>query len=264
MNKIGWCDETWNPVTGCTAASIGCVNCWAKRMATRLRGRCGYPHDDPFRPGVVHVDKLEGPMPGGPGDFVFVCSMGDLFHDDVDDDVVQRVLQRAACTEDRVFLLLTKRPERMRLAFDELPRRLGLMSKTSPPANVWAGVSVEDQDTADERLGALALTRAARRFVSWEPALGPVSFVDNLDWLDWLIVGGENGPNARPAPHDSMLRSLTDCARMDVPFWFKGFGAEYQSDEAVQYVVELMQQRPNVAWTRIALDRIARRARRRR
>src|SRR3990170_4343202 len=158
--KIEWATKSWNPITGCTKVSAGCQNCYAKRMAKRLAGRYGYPKDNPFAV-TPHPERLQEPLSWKKPQRIFVCSMGDLFHEAVSFSFVRRVLDIVDSCPQHTFLFLTKRPERM----EYYPRR-----------NVWLGVSVENQETEDERIPLLLQPPAAKRFVSYEPALGPVDF----------------------------------------------------------------------------------------
>jgi len=228
--KIEWAEESWNPVTGCSRVSEGCANCYAERMAKRLAGRCGYPADDPFRV-TFHEDKLPAPLHWKKPRVVFVCSMGDLFHEDVTYEELTMVWNVMLEADWHLFLVLTKRPERMR----EFIR--------VPLPNVWLGVSAENQARADERIPVLLSIPAAKRFVSIEPMLGPVELGEYLysDYdvaamdnqlltplegfkhikLDWVIVGGESGPGARPI-HPDWARSVRDqCRDAGVPFFMK-------------------------------------------
>lgn len=207
--KIEWAEEVWNPITGCTPVSEGCRNCYAKRMATRLRGRFGYPEDDPFRV-TLHPDKLELPLRWEKPRRIFVCSMGDLFHEDVPEEWLDRIFATIReCLShkwdgetwhpviEHTFLILTKRPERMKKFvmkwlrqekhhadyFKDLPF---IPMRSSPAAkladidaggfmpHVWLGVTAENQETADKRIPILLQIPAAVRFVSVEPMLGPV------------------------------------------------------------------------------------------
>lgn len=177
--KIEWCDETWSPITGCTQVSEGCRKCYAKRMAERLAGRCGYPKDDPFKV-TFHPDQIEKPLKWRKPRRIFVCSMGDLFHDDVRHEWVRDVFHIIDCCRDHVFILLTKRPRNMqrfveneRIKIDEDYR------------HVWLGVTAEDQKTADERIPILLSIPAAVRFVSVEPCL---SQIDLTPWLNSDMV----------------------------------------------------------------------------
>lgn len=271
---IEWTDYTWNPVTGCTPVSEGCRNCYARRVAQRLRGRFGYPADDPFRV-TLHPEQLEEPLKLRKPSRIFVCSMGDLFHEDVDEKFIAKVFAIMDLARQHTYLVLTKRPARMqRLLSDEdfqfhvgwfqsmAVRELGLPEPKEigpwPLRNVWAGVSVENQPAADERIPILLQTLAAVRYVSVEPMLGLVKmdylwlhpecsawYTDGMirgqhplrgvaKGLDWIICGGETGPGARPV-HPDWVRNLRDQAiAAGVPFFFKGWGdwvPQSQADE---------------------------------
>lgn len=191
-SRIEWTDATWSPVTGCTPASEGCQNCYAKRMANRLRGRCGYPADDPFKV-TMHEDRLGEPLRWKKPRKVFVCSMSDLFHEDVPNEFIDYVFAVMGRSQQHTFILLTKRPERMReylqagryqqilnIAYRLKYRPEGLGKGIDNPKdmrwwpNVWLGVTAENQQRADERIPILLQIPAAVRFVSIEPMLGPV------------------------------------------------------------------------------------------
>ena len=228
--KIEWTDKTWNPVTGCTKISEGCQYCYAERMSKRLAGRCGYDKDEPFKV-TFHPDKLDEPLRWKKPSMVFVCSMGDLFHEDVDDGFLCRVFDVMAVAEHHTFLILTKRPKRMMNFFD-----ITVYGKRD---NLWLGVTAENQQRADERIPILLEIPAAKRFVSVEPMLGPGDITkyisrdyakcrcmicDDNPTLDWVICGGETGPKARPM-HPNWVRSLSDqCQEAGTPFFFKSWG----------------------------------------
>lgn len=195
--RIEWTDRTWNPVTGCTKVSAGCINCYAERMAKRLRGRCGYPADDPFRV-TLHPSRLEEPLRITKRSVFFVCSMGDLFHEDVPEPFINQVLGVIERAHWHVFLVLTKRAERMSKFFSD---RL-------PPPNLWLGVSCEDATTARWRIDCLARTSGGRKFVSFEPLLAPID-PELVYGVSWVIAGCETGPGARPM-HPDWVRSLRD------------------------------------------------------
>lgn len=258
--KIEWTEATWNPVTGCTPVSAGCANCYARRMATRFAGRNGYPADEPFRV-TLHPGKLADPLRWKKPRRVFVCSMGDLFHERVAAHTIAQVWAAMAVCPEHIFQVLTKRPQQMHdWLTDNNVRGMAAMEaanmvedgdiqfdavshafdKTGCLSNVWLGVSIEDQATADERIPLLLQCPAAVRFASYEPALGPVDlygekrdYLSNLGrrngpviqrGLDWVIAGGESGPGARPA-HPDWFRSVRDqCAEAGVPFFFKQWG----------------------------------------
>lgn len=300
-SSIEWTDATWNPITGCSVVSPGCTHCYAMKMAgTRLQwhpSRAGLTVDSKAGPvwtGEVRLneDWIDQPLRWKRGRRIFVCAHGDLFHEKVPDEWIDRVFAVMALAPQHVFQVLTKRPERMRAWFerydaahdhncadhvaDQMAVLLGVPGARGgartgdhdwdwPLRNVWLGVSVEDQQRANERIPDLLATPAAVRFLSCEPLLGPVdlTYIDlaqsearekepsgltDLDALtgvhsdeenggipgiygypdphiDWVIVGGESGPKARPM-HPAWARSLRDqCAAAGVPFFFKQWGA---------------------------------------
>lgn len=250
ITKIEWADKVWNPLTGCSPISEGCRNCYAKRMAIRLAGRYGYGSKTPFKI-TEHPDHFKDPCRWKKPSRIFVCSMGDLFHEDVSYTTVGKILWYATREESQkhTFLILTKRPQRMAKYFNHYYSIKGWGEATNKPErNVWLGVSVEDQATADERIPILLQIPAAHRWVSIEPMLGPVDFrnlpVPNSDGfcfdalsdkddehffnshskLDWLVLGGETGPKARPMKVEWAESVLHQCQAASVPFYFKNWG----------------------------------------
>jgi len=255
---IEWAEKTWNPVTGCSPVSEGCEHCYAERMSKRLRGRCGYPEDEPFKV-TLHPDRLEQPLKLRKPARIFVCSMGDLFHEDVPTTFIDQMLEIIDHCDQHIFMFLTKRPENIQdklygVTDDNPVRYLGGGDYLN---NLWLGVTAENQARADERIPILLETPAVVRFVSCEPLLGPLDIsgyykvqnhvnlppeqrkralaeywagMHRLTKLDWVICGGETGPGARPM-HPDWVRSLRDqCQDADVPFFFKGWGAWIPSD----------------------------------
>jgi len=230
MTKIEWCDETWNPITGCTPISEGCQNCYAKRMANRLRGRFGYPEDEPFKV-TMHGDRLHIPGDWKKPKKIFVCSMGDIFHEDVKWNWQFSILQIAASLKHHRFLFLTKRPQRA-LHFLGGDGGFHLQRQNLgdwPFKNLWLGVTTENQKRADERMPVLLQIPAAVRFVSIEPMLG---YVNITDWLyktlhidkyrlDWVIAGPETGPGARPCKPEWIENLYEQCQEAGVPFFDK-------------------------------------------
>jgi protein gp37 len=180
--KIEWAEESWNPVTGCDPVSPACRNCYAKPMAYRLRGRCGYPADEPFRV-TMHPDKLDRPKRWKDPRRVFVVSMGDLFHAAVPGDYRDMILDVIRDTPRHTYLMLTKRPERMADYFTRQP----------VPDNCMIGVTVEGQQRADERLPILRAIDAPVRFVSVEPLLEA--------WTSGLSIGTGSGGLSRERKH---------------------------------------------------------------
>lgn len=319
--RIEWCDETWNPMTGCTPISDGCEHCYAKRIAERhlaatrcpecggtgrihILGVYDHPTDDPchlchgtgnvgFAP-TFHPDRLDIPLHWRKPRRIFVCSMSDLFHEAFTDEQIDRVWE-VMTTENHAgpsswngerwtmhplhtFMVLTKRPERMRKyilrrqakaqayadKFKDCPTEAMRTSPaaisarqiaTEPRPGIWLGVTAEDQQRADERIPILLDTPAAVRFVSLEPMLGPVIVDDYTDYtqdeeeaiwrvaerepvtqadrkrmfpkLDWVIVGGETGPGARPMQPEWALNVYQQCKAAGVPFFWKQAGTHW-------------------------------------
>jgi protein gp37 len=287
--KIEWTEATWNPITGCSVTSPGCANCYAMRLAgTRLRdhpSRTGLTQDTKAGPvwtGKVRFNEqwLDQPLRWKRPRMIFVCAHGDLFHESVPDEWIDRVFAVMALCPQHTFQVLTKRSARMReyLSHPFVLNRVAVAALDSknwperrqgttfgsvangrrepatlqniwPLPNVWLGVSVEDQQRADERVPDLLATPAAVRWLSCEPLLGPVDLTrvrpPNCTWLDalegrehigpavveavakidWIVAGGESGPGARPM-HPEWARALRDqCAAAGVPFFFKQWGS---------------------------------------
>ena len=207
MTKIEWTNEAWNPVTGCTKISAGCQNCYAEKMAKRLSGRYGYPKNNPFQPGTIHQDKMETVFSWKKPRLVFVCSMGDLFHEDVARETILEVLNICEQASMHTFQILTKRAQRLVDGFQF-------------PENVWVGITAENQETWNSRSPFLQQVEATVRFVSMEPLLSDIAMGD-IGWLDWALVGAESGSAARPMDED-WVRNIRDQAKAyDVPFFYK-------------------------------------------
>ena len=215
MTKIEWADATWNPVTGCSPVSSGCTNCYAKRMANRLKGRYGYPKDEPFRPGIVHQDKLDQPRKWQKSRKIFVCSMGDLFHPDVNRATVEDMCETVYDCKRHIFMMLTKRPEAM-LDFFGISLDADLWGD-----NLWLGVTAENQKRYDERWPILSKIPAAVKFVSIEPALEYVNIDIFAPWPDWVIAGPETGPGARECKPEWIESLYEQCKEAGVPFFDK-------------------------------------------
>jgi protein gp37 len=236
--KIDWCDEVWNPVTGCSKISLGCEHCYAERMAKRLAGRCGYPKRNPFRV-TVHEDKLYLPLSWKKPRRIFVNSMGDLFHPDVSLRWICAVLGVISAAPQHTFLVLTKRPARAK----------NIISSVLP--NLCIGVTVENADYL-WRVKELLNIPAAKRFVSVEPMLGLVDIVQNLPnnprrfsernhfkpFIDWVICGGETGPGARPMMSEWVVSLRDQCVDAGVPFFFKGWGTALRPKDATYQLIE--------------------------
>jgi protein gp37 len=209
--KIEWTEATWNPVTGCSKVSPGCLNCYAERMAKRLQAM-GQPN---YRDGFAvrtHDHTLELPVSWARPRMVFVNSMGDLFHEEVPVDFVKRVFEVMERTPWHTYQLLTKRAERLAEVASLLPW----------PENVWMGVTVEDNERLS-RVERLREILSVVKFLSIEPLLGPLPDL-NLDGSDWVRVGGESGPRARPMRQEWVCSLRDACIGAGVPFFFKQWG----------------------------------------
>ncbi|MBM9499720.1 phage Gp37/Gp68 family protein [Leptospira sp. 201903071] len=249
-SKIEWTDHTWNPVTGCTKVSAGCKNCYAETLSKRKFGEWAIRD---FSKVEFKNKKLKDPFSIRKPSKIFVNSMSDLFHKDVPDSFIDKVFAVIALNPQHTFQILTKRSERM-LEYMNREFRASEIGEAAhtfvemnfqyknvkmpaesmkdswkgsvdwPLPNVWLGVSIEDQKTANERIPDLIRIPAAIRFLSCEPLLGKVDLDLNPKYIHWVIAGGESGPNARPV-HPEWITNLRDqCLEADVSFFFKQWG----------------------------------------
>ncbi len=210
-SPIEWTQSTWNPITGCTKVSPGCKHCYAERMAERLQlmGQPNYRHGFEL---TLQPHMLELPLRWRTPQTIFVNSMSDLFHADVPGSYILQIFDVMRRAHWHEFQILTKRSERLR----------EMDAVIDWPANVWMGVSVESQAYVS-RIDDLRLVRAGTRFLSLEPLLGPLAGL-NLDGIDWVIVGGESGPGARPMDREWVTDIRQQCGRAEVAFFFKQWG----------------------------------------
>jgi len=210
-SAIEWTGSTWNPVTGCTKISPGCQHCYAERMAWRLKGM-GQPNYAKGFEVALHPAALSLPLTWKKSQMIFVNSMSDLFHVEVPLEFIRRVFDVMRRARWHQYQILTKRAERLA----ELDRLL------SWPPNVWMGVTVESAHYV-RRTDHLRGTGAAIKFLSLEPLLGPLPGL-NLEGIDWVVLGGESGPGARPMNPDWVTDIREQCLRAGVPFFFKQWG----------------------------------------
>lgn len=216
MNKttIAWTERTWNPVTGCSKISEGCRHCYAEIMANRLQGMGQKRYANGFQL-TLHPDALSEPKKVKEPSMFFVCSMADLFHKDVPELFIDSVVRTIRETPQHTYQLLTKRTDKMREYFN--------FGAYPVPNNAWIGTTVEDRCYVG-RIGVLESIKPANvRFLSCEPLLGDLGTLD-LSGIDWVIVGGESGPNARPMKKEWVLNIQRQCAEQGVPFFFKQWG----------------------------------------
>lgn len=212
---IEWTDATWNPVTGCTKISPGCVNCYAERIAERFRGVIGHPYEQGFDLRLWPA-RLSLPFCWRRPRNIFVNSMSDLFHKNIPKEFVGRVFCTMEKANWHTYQVLTKRSSVLRNFVNER------FPAEPPPTNIWLGVSVENA-AALKRLENLRRTNASIRFISIEPLLGSVGTL-NLHGIHWVIAGGESGPNFRPAKIEWIREIRDQCTEAGVPFFFKQWG----------------------------------------
>ncbi len=257
MSKIEWTQQTWNPVTGCTAVSEGCRHCYAAAMSKRL---AAMGHEDKYG-GLInsdghfngkvklHDDVLERPIRRGKPTMYFVNSMSDLFHQRVPFDFIDKVWATMAWCSQHTFQVLTKRPARAaeymsrfpdcavdmarsvaglnKPNFSMLASVIQIYIRNQPDGafpNIWFGTSVEDSDVL-HRIEQLKQSPAAVRFLSCEPLIGPIDLAGKLDGIDWVIVGGESGPKARPCDLTWIHSIVRDCTNAGVPVFVKQLGS---------------------------------------
>jgi len=212
---IEWTETTWNPVTGCTKISPGCKNCYAERMALRLQAM-GQPN---YRSGftvTLHERMLPLPLMWRKSRMIFVNSMSDLFHKDVPTEFIEKTFAVMRKASWHTFQILTKRSDRLQ----EIEEKINI------PKNVWLGVSVECEDYL-YRIGDLRAVNSSVKFLSLEPLIGPLPGLD-LDNINWVIVGGESGPGARPMQEDWVTDIRDICLASNVPFFFKQWGGVFK------------------------------------
>lgn len=217
QSSIEWTEATWNPVTGCAKVSPGCTHCYAEVMARRLKGMGQANYRNGFEL-TLHEHMLDRPLFWKSPRTIFVNSMSDLFHKDVPLDFVRRVFEVMQQAHWHTFQVLTKRTERLAAVSDQLPW----------PTNVWMGVSVESAKYL-YRIDHLRRTPARVKFLSLEPLLGPLGALD-LIGIDWAIVGGESGSNARPIQEAWVHEIHRQCAARRVPFFFKQWGGRNKKE----------------------------------
>lgn len=226
-SNIQWTNETWNPITGCSKHSEGCKNCYAEKMHKRLTAMGCKKYIHPFNKVVCHPEELKRDF-GNKRKMIFVNSMSDIFHDDVPDDFIRKIFFYAAANPKHIFQFLTKRP------FKNTPAKFLTLPHTP---NIWVGVTVENK-AAKERIKLLNWpgNDFAVKFLSCEPLLEDLGELD-LTGIDWVIVGGESGKNARPMHPDWVRNICRQCKEQNVPFFFKQWG-EWQLNSDRTYITD--------------------------
>ena len=233
---IEWTGSTWNPVTGCIKISAGCKHCYAERMARRLQAMGQPNYVSGFQP-ALHEHVLELPLKWKKPQTIFVNSMSDLFLNNVPLEFIRKVFVVMQHASRHTFQVLTKRSERL----------MQLSSELSWTSNIWMGVTVEQKDYA-YRIDHLRKTKAHVKFLSIEPLLGPMSDL-NLEGIDWVIVGGESGPGARPVEPEWIVDILEQCKRSGTPFFFKQWGGLHKKKTGRQLLGRTWDQMPKRIYT---------------
>lgn len=210
-SKIEWTETTWNPITGCTKVSEGCLNCYAERMAKRLHAMNNPRYKNGFRI-TLHHDLIEVPLKWKKPRLIFVNSMSDLFHKDVPFSFIKKIFRTMEDANWHTFQIVTKRSERL----------LELSRKLNWPTNIWMGVTVESNRYV-KRINDLSKVPCMVKFLSMEPLLSdfPELPINNMDWV---IVGGESGPGSRPMQREWVRRVREHCLSNNIPFFFKQWG----------------------------------------
>jgi len=212
-SKIEWTGSTWNPITGCTKHSDGCQYCYAEKMATRLKNMGLSKYNNAFKL-TLHPDNIEDPLNMKKPQTIFVCSMSDIFHKDVPDEFILKLFEVMNKAHWHTFQVLTKRAERI----SELNDKINWTN------NIWLGTTVEDTKVLN-RIDHLRHSSAYIKFLSIEPLLENIDNM-NLKNIDWVIVGGESGPKARPIKEEWVKNIQEQCKSSNVPFFFKQWGGK--------------------------------------
>ena len=212
-SKIEWTGSTWNPITGCTKYSDGCTNCYAEKMANRLKNMGLKKYENAFNL-TLHYENIEDPLFMKKPQTIFVCSMSDIFHKDVPDEFILKLFEVMNKAYWHTFQVLTKRAERIKELNDSI----------TWTKNIWLGTTVESEKVT-HRIDYLRESGAYIKFLSIEPLLSPINDL-KLKNIDWVIVGGESGAKARPMLKEWVVDIKNQCNTQYVPFFFKQWGGK--------------------------------------
>jgi len=209
--KIEWTESTWNPITGCSEKSTGCINCYAKKMAKRLHAMGNPRYKNEFEV-TIHNDLFDFPLKVKQSKIIFVCSMSDIFHESISFEIINQLFDVMEKADWHVFQILTKRSERL-LEFSK-SRKIA--------SNIWIGVTLEHESVI-HRLEHIKEIDASVKFLSCEPLVGSLKDCD-FSGIDWIVVGGESGSNSRPIKEEWVLEIRDQCIDKDIKFFFKQWG----------------------------------------
>ncbi|RLA83543.1 MAG: hypothetical protein DRG78_04070 [Epsilonproteobacteria bacterium] len=213
QSKIEWTGSTWNPITGCSKYTSGCNNCYAEKMAIRLKNMGLNKYKNAFSL-TLHPENIEDPLSMKKPQTIFVCSMSDIFHEDVPDDFILQLFEVMNKAHWHTFQVLTKRAERI----------TELNNKIKWTKNIWLGTTVESFDVIN-RIDYIRSSNAYIKFLSIEPLLTAIPDM-NLKNIDWVIVGGESGPQSRQIEEEWVIDIKEQCKKATVPFFFKQWGGK--------------------------------------
>ncbi len=209
--KIEWTESSWNPITGCTKISDGCLNCYAEKMAFRLKAMGTKGYENGFEV-TLQPHQLDKPLKLKKPQMIFVNSMSDIFHENVPDDYILKIFEIMNKAHWHTFQVLTKRPQRLE----------SLRNKINWTKNIWLGTTIESNKYID-RVDYIKKTDASIKFISFEPLLSSVKEVD-LKGIDWVIVGGESGSGARFIKKEWVYEIKNKCEDLNIAFFFKQWG----------------------------------------
>ena len=209
--KIEWTESSWNPITGCDKISDGCLNCYAEKMAFRLKAMGTKGYENGFKV-TLQPHQLEKPLKIKKPQMIFVNSMSDIFHKDIEDDYILKIFEIMNKAYWHIFQVLTKRPERLK----------ELKNKINWSNNIWLGTTIESNKYIN-RVKYIKETEAKIKFISFEPLLNSVKDI-NLEGINWVIVGGESGSSARIIKKEWIYEIKDKCDKLNIPFFFKQWG----------------------------------------
>ena len=209
--KIEWTESSWNPITGCSKISDGCLNCYAEKMALRLKAMGTKGYENGFEV-TLQYHQLQKPLKMKKSQMIFVNSMSDIFHENVPDEYILKIFDTMNKARWHTFQVLTKRPKRL----EKLKDRINWTK------NIWLGATIESNKYID-RVKYIKNTNAKIKFISFEPLIDSVKDID-LDGIDWAIVGGESGSGARIIKKEWIYEIKNRCEELNIPFFFKQWG----------------------------------------
>lgn len=211
-SSIEWTEQTWNPTTGCTKVSPGCLNCYAEVMAKRLQAMGCHGYENGFKLSLMPT-RLNQPVLRKKPTMYFVNSMSDLFHEDIPDNYLDDIFSIISTSQQHTFQILTKRADRM----------IEYLQNKRIPQNIWLGVTVENIEHGIQRIKHLRSLNTKVRFLSCEPLLEDLGALDLSD-IHWVIAGGESGARARPMNKQWVISLRNECEKQNVAFFFKQWG----------------------------------------